>query len=263
MLETGKIDAAAHDAALEAPIESPHARARDRARCTLRRRDGARGHVATLRRGRVARRLSRLHDHRQPAAGRGRRGDAAGDPRVRPPSRLSRAARDPRRGTTRRTDAGRRGAAPHPRRGPLVSAVVRVHERDGRRRAAGDRPTVDVRCSTTCSGRGGLAGRSPRSRAQERGRRADRGPGRLYRAARRGRLASGATAGRRRRAGCARSERRLDRRAHRWLRFLGQQVQPGAAGAPAARLGVQAVPVLGGARERLHARRRWSTMPRS
>ena len=51
----------------------------------------------------------------------------------------------------------------------------------------------------------------------------------------------------------ARSERRQHRRAGRRVRLLHQQVQPRDAGAAPARLGLQALPVLGGARARLHA----------
>ncbi len=52
--------------------------------------------------------------------------------------------------------------------------------------------------------------------------------------------------------GGARSQRRQHRGAGRWLRLLHQQVQPRHPGEAPAGLGLQTVPVLGGARSRLH-----------
>ena len=109
MLELGKIDQAAHDAANSVPVSSRMHGPIIELRGSLCRRDGALRNGAPARSGRPVRWLLRLHDGGQPpATGRKRRG-VARDPRVRPAPRLSRPARatGPRDArTTRRAGAG-------------------------------------------------------------------------------------------------------------------------------------------------------------
>ena len=133
--------------------------------------------------------------------------------------------------------------------------VGRRHERHGVR-AARSAPVAD-RLGRTVLGapraderdRGACARRMPREVARARRRR-------LRGRRRRRPRAAGADAGGAGRAGGARPERRQRRRAGRRLRLLHQQVQSRHPGAAPARLRLQAVPVFGGARARLHAGQR-------
>ena len=195
--------------------------------------------------------LQGVHHHRWPAADRGESRGAARAHRVRPAARLARAAR-PRgcRRQRRRAEQFEALLDEYSSVGMLVPAVVvSVAEKTAR---------VFVKSRGLRAGRLGraFAGRrreeapAPKDGRRSRGRRATWSTSsRTARAPRRSRRC------RKRRARSSRWIRTTaHRRAGRRLRLLRQQVQPRHPGAAPAGLGLQAVPVFRGARERLHAR---------
>ena len=265
MHETGAIDDA------RVPNGARRAHRRQRVRCpeaarrALPRRDGASGDDPALRLRGADGGPQGDDDDRQPAASRGQSRDAREPHGLRRAPRLSRAARacgaSGRRrecGSAARAHGARRGGAARAAR--RLSAAARLRERDRARRGRRRRASV-FRRSRRGSDRprrrrvGGAVHqrRSSRRKADD-GRRSSRARRRRALPAHCGRRMAARAASRS--AGCVRlgrSVRRRDRRVERRLRFLPEQLQPRHAGAAAAGLLVQAVRVLGRARERLHA----------
>ena len=240
--------------ALNAPVESRLHGPR-RGRSAVRRRDGARRAVQPPRRRRLYGGY-RSRSRRSTAACRARPTRAARRlDRVRPASRLSRAgrARDAARRRARRGAARRLLEDYSPRGGLVPALVVSVDEKSARRVHARRRPDQSRR-GTASAGRGAAcrtaaSGRSPTSPPM-----CSRPSDIVYvaqEASGNWRMAQmpdvqGALVAIDPQDGAIVA---LDRR----LRLLREQVQPRDAGEASARLGVQAVPVLRGARAGLHA----------
>ena len=234
-------------AAMDKPVSRELHGPRGAGRRALCRRDGAPRALREVRRAHLLRRLPGGHDDRRPPAARRRRGAAQRRARVRPPARLARP-----RGAHRARGRGRRCARARargvPRRRRPAAGGGRRRRRRKRDRGRAHRPPLppaDGRHALGTQGRRPGAEVAARGgRRRRRGLRAadlgERGPAR----------AEAGCTGRDRRA---RSARRRDHRDVRRLRLPGLQVQSRAAGAPAARLLVQAVHLFGRARGRVHA----------